>query len=76
MLQLLVFSPLLSRLFNKHLRIVFLKPNKDLAYLNELFEAGRVVPVIDRVYKLEDVPDALRLFGTGDHKGKIIVTAA
>ena len=50
--------------------------NKDLAYMNELFEAGKLVPVIDRPYKLADVPEALRLFGTGDHKGKIIVTMA
>jgi NADPH:quinone reductase-like Zn-dependent oxidoreductase len=63
-------------LANKHLRIVVLKPNKDLAYMSELFEAGKLVPVIDSLYKLADVPDAFRLFGTGDHKGKIIVTMA
>jgi len=33
-------------------------------------------PVIDGLYTLADVPEALRLFGTGDHKGKIIVTMA
>ncbi len=58
------------------MRIVILKPNKDLAYMNELFEAGKLVPVIDGPYKLADVPEALRLFGTGEHKGKIIVTTA
>jgi NADPH:quinone reductase-like Zn-dependent oxidoreductase len=42
--------------------------------MNELFETGKLVPVIDGSYKLADVPEALRLFGTGDHKGKIIVT--
>ncbi len=72
--QALVLGPLLSRLYNKHVRIVILKPNKDLAYMNELFEAGKLVPVIDGPYKLADVPEAFRLFGTGDHKGKIIVT--
>jgi len=76
LLQALVLGPLISRLSNKHLRIVTLKPNKDLAYMNELFEAGKLVPVIDRPYKLADVPEAFRLFGTGDHKGKIIVTMA
>ncbi len=76
LLQALVLGPLISPLSNKHLRIVTLKPNKDLAYMNELFEAGKLVPVIDRPYKLADVPEALRLFGTGDHKGKIIVTMA
>jgi NADPH:quinone reductase-like Zn-dependent oxidoreductase len=76
LLQALVLGPLISRLSNKHVRIVTLKPNKDLAYMNELFEAGRLVPVIDRSYKLADVPEAFRLFATGDYKGKIIVTMA
>jgi NADPH:quinone reductase-like Zn-dependent oxidoreductase len=65
---------MLSRVCGKHVRIVILKPNKDLAYMNQLFEAGKLVPVIDGAYKLADVPEALRLFGRGDHKGKIIVT--
>ena len=76
LLQALVLSPLISRLFDKHLRIVGLKQNKDLTYMNELFEAGNLVPVIDGPYKLADLPEAFRLFGTGDHKGKIIVTMA
>ncbi len=76
LLQALVLSPLISRLSNKHVRMVALKQNKDLAYMNELFEAGKLVPVIDGPYKLADLPEAFRLFGAGDHKGKIIVTMA
>jgi NADPH:quinone reductase-like Zn-dependent oxidoreductase len=76
LLQILVLGPLISRLSNKHVRVVAFKPNKDLAYMNELFEAGKLVPVIDRLYKLADVPEAFPLFGTGKHKGKIIVTMA
>jgi len=76
LLQTLMLGPLISRLSNKHARIVTLKPNKDLAYMNELFEAGKLVPVVGRQYKLADVPEAFRLYGTGDHKGKIIVTMA
>ncbi len=69
-------GPLISRLYHKQVRIVTLKPNKDLAYLNELFEAGKLALVIDGPYKLADVPEAFRLFGTGDHRGKIIITMA
>jgi len=76
LLQAVVLGPLVSRVSDKHLRLVTLKPNKDLAYMNELFEAGKLVPVIDRTYTLADVPEALRRFGTGDHRGKIIVTMA
>jgi len=76
LLQALVLGPFMSRLYHKHLRIVALKPNKDLNYMNELFEAGKLLPVIDGPYKLADLPEAFGLFGTGDHKGKIIVTIA
>ncbi len=76
LLQAFVMGPLLSRVSNKHMRIAMLKPNKDLAYMNELFEAGKLVPVIEGPYNLTDLPEAFRLFGTGDHKGKIIITLA
>ncbi len=76
LLQALVLGPLMSRLCNKHVRFVTLKPNKDLAYMNELFEAGKLVPVIDGPYKLADLPEAFRLFSTGDYMGKIIITMA
>ena len=74
LLQALVLGPLMSRLYNKQVRLVMLKPNKDLAYMNELFEAGKLIPVTDGPYKLADLPEALRFFATADHKGKIIVT--
>jgi NADPH:quinone reductase-like Zn-dependent oxidoreductase len=76
LLQVLALGPLLSRVTNKHLRVVALKPNKDLTYINELFEAGKLQPVIDRTFTLADVPDAFRRFGSADHKGKIVVTMA
>jgi NADPH:quinone reductase-like Zn-dependent oxidoreductase len=76
LLQVLVLGPLISRLSKKHMRIVTLKPNKDLAYMNELFEARNLVPVIHGPYKLADVPEAFQLFGRGDHKGKIVITMA
>jgi NADPH:quinone reductase-like Zn-dependent oxidoreductase len=58
----------------KNIRIVSLKPNKDLAYMKELFEAGKVKPVRDGPYKLSEVPEALRYFGEGRHKGKVVIT--
>jgi NADPH:quinone reductase-like Zn-dependent oxidoreductase len=76
LLQALVMGPFTSRLFGKHLRLVGLRPNKDLNYMNELFEAGKLLPVIDGPYTLANLREAFRHFGTGDHKGKIIVTIA
>jgi NADPH:quinone reductase-like Zn-dependent oxidoreductase len=70
----LVFWPWIAMTTNKRMRILALKPNKGLAYMNELFESGTVVPVIDRSYKLSEVPDAFRYFGEGKHKGKVVIT--
>jgi NADPH:quinone reductase-like Zn-dependent oxidoreductase len=75
-LQAFVLGPLMSRLYHKHLRIVGLRPNKDLAYMNQLFDEGKLLPVIDGPYNFADLPDAFRHFGTGNHKGKIVVTMA
>ena len=72
--QALFIGPWISLFSKKKIAIVVLKPNKDLVYMNELFEAGKVKPVIDGHYQLEDVPKALRFFGKGDHKGKIVIS--
>lgn len=74
LLQVLFLSPWISMISKKHLRIVALKPNKDLAYMNELFETGKVKPVIDGSYKLDDVPKAFGIFGKSHHKGKLVIT--
>jgi NADPH:quinone reductase-like Zn-dependent oxidoreductase len=52
------------------------KPNKkeDLDLLKELFEAGKVKPVIDKVYHLSEVPEALRYLEEGHAKGKLVIT--
>jgi NADPH:quinone reductase-like Zn-dependent oxidoreductase len=54
------------------------KPNKkeDLVFLKELFEAGTVVPVIDRRYPLNEVPEAFRYLEEGHAKGKVVITVA
>jgi len=74
LLQALFLGPWISMISKKHIRIVALKPNKDLSYMNELFEAGKVKPVIDGPYKLNEVPEAFRIFGKGEHKGKVVIT--
>jgi len=48
----------------------------DLVVLQELLEAGRIRPVIDREYALDEVPAALRYLQAGHAKGKIVITVA
>jgi len=74
LVQALILGPWISMITKKKIAIVALKPNKDLVYMNELFETGKVKPVIDGPYKLEDVPKAFRLFSQGVHKGKVVIT--
>lgn len=58
----------------KAVHIVNLKPNKDLEYINELFRASKIKPVIDGPFTLKEVSRAVGYFGEGKHKGKIVVT--
>jgi NADPH:quinone reductase-like Zn-dependent oxidoreductase len=71
--QALLLGPLISLISKKKVRIVGLKPNKDLAYMNELFEAGKVKPMIDGPYTLNEVPKAFSHFSEGVHKGKVVI---
>ena len=74
LLQALLLGPLILMMYKKHFRIVSLKTNKDLAYMSELFEAGKVRPVIDGPYKLDEFDKAFRIFGKAEHKGKVVIT--
>ena len=48
--------------------------NKDLVFMKELLESGKVVPVIDRRYPLSEVPEAIRYLEEGHAKGKVVIT--
>lgn len=67
-------GPWISLFGSKKMGVLMHKPNKDLGYLKELFEAGKVIPVIDKVFPLGEASDALRLFGEGHPKGKVVIT--
>lgn len=74
LLQALLLAPWIRITRKKHIRIVALKTNKDLAYMNKLFESGKLKVVIDGPYELEQFPEAFRLFGKAAHKGKIVIS--
>jgi NADPH:quinone reductase-like Zn-dependent oxidoreductase len=72
--QTLYFGSWISMTGRKKMGILGAKPNKDLAFIIELIESGKVIPVIDRQYPLSEVPEALRYLGEGHAKGKVVIT--
>jgi NADPH:quinone reductase-like Zn-dependent oxidoreductase len=73
--QILLLGPWIRATTGKRIRILAVKPSlKDMVYITELYEAGKVVPVIDRRYPLSEVPEALRYLGEGRTQGKVVIT--
>jgi NADPH:quinone reductase-like Zn-dependent oxidoreductase len=73
--QILLLGPWISRTAGKHIHVLAVQPNlNDLAFVTALCEAGNVVPVIDRRYRLSAVPEALRYLGAGHARGKVVIT--
>jgi len=73
-LQTVFLGSWISLIGSKKMGLVLHKPNKDLAFMIELFEAGKVIPVIDRRCPLSEVPEALQYFGEGHARGKVVIT--
>jgi NADPH:quinone reductase-like Zn-dependent oxidoreductase len=67
---------LLRSRFGSQSFVVFLarRNQEDMTFLRDLMAAGKVTPVIDRCYRLSEVPEALRYLEEGHARGKVIVS--
>ena len=74
LLQVLLIGPVIGRAQAKKIRLLGVRQGAGrLAPLVEFCQAGKIATVIDRRYRLNEVPEALRYLGEGHAKGKIIV---
>jgi len=75
--QILLLGPWIKRTAAKNIRLLAVPQNrKDLIAITELCQAGKIVPVIDKRFPLNEVPEALRYVGEGYAKGKVVITVA
>ena len=77
MMEAMLLGPWMSRKGSQKMGNLAAKPNqKDLIFVKELLETGKVVPIIDRCYPLREAADAIRYLEEGHAQGKIVITVA
>jgi len=71
-----LIKPLLLSLFVSQKLVLLLarRSKQDLTLLQELMAAGKVTPVIDKCYRLSEVPEAIRYLEEGHARGKVVIT--
>jgi NADPH:quinone reductase-like Zn-dependent oxidoreductase len=73
--QVMLLGPFISMTGgNKMVNLMAKENQEDLVFLRELVEAGKVAPVIARRYPLSEVADAVRYYGEGHSRGKVVIT--
>ena len=71
LIQTLVVSPFVSQKMG--MMMAELKKS-DLTILGDMMQSGKVKPVIDRTYKLSELPEAIRYLEEGHARGKVVIT--
>ncbi len=73
--QAALLGPWRSRNTKQKMGNLLARPSqKDLLFIRELVDSGKVKPVIDRCYPLHQVPDAIRYLEAGHAAGKVVIT--
>jgi NADPH:quinone reductase-like Zn-dependent oxidoreductase len=72
---LMLRGQLMSRFVHHRVLMLPAKPSKEnLAALRELAESGKVTPVIDRTYPLNEAPEAIRYLEVEHARAKVVIT--
>lgn len=75
MFEAMLFGPFVSRISKQQMGNLLYRPNKeDLMCLKGLIEAGKVVPVVSKIFPLNEAAEAFRFYGAGHVQGKVVIT--
>jgi NADPH:quinone reductase-like Zn-dependent oxidoreductase len=70
-----LWAMLFSKFVNQQMGMMMADPSqKDLTILGDMMQSGKLKAVIDRTYKLSEVPDAIRYLEEGHARGKVVIT--
>ena len=72
--QAMLIGPFYSRKNGRRFSSFLVKPNKNIAFMKELMESGKVDPLIDRTYPLEQAAEALKYYASKKAQGKVVIT--
>src|SRR5205809_5695342 len=69
-----LWAMVFSKFVNQQMGMMMADANgKDLTILAEMMQSGKLKPVIDRTYKLDQVPEAIRYVEQGHARGKVVI---
>lgn len=71
--QPMLLGPWLSTGGQKMSNLAMKPDKKDLTFIKELIEVGKVFPVIDKNFPLNELPEALSYYGEGHSRGKVVI---
>lgn len=75
--QIFLLGPWIKRSTGKNINVLMVqRTQNDLLAITELCQTGKIVPVIDRQYPLQQVPEALQYLGDGRAQGKVVINVA
>ena len=75
MFKIMLIGPWISMTGGQKMGNLIAKPNKkDLIFVQELLETGKIVPVINNYYPLNKVAEAIRFLEEGHATGKVVIT--
>ena len=72
-IQLVFVGTMISLIGGKQLSLIMHQPNKDLNTIKQLFESGKIKPIVDRSFPLNEAAEAFHYYGKGHFKGKIVI---